>query len=245
MFDLISSEQLIALAAIFAASFMQSITGFGMAIIATPLLIISYEPKLVVIMLQFISLCSNLIFSIYLYRQANLKLVAYLTLGAFIGQAVGIVIYDSVSNDTLKLIVSVCILIFLILMKFFNAKIPETDRNSSITGFISGVLATTTGMSGPPLVMYLAYAKQDPVAIRATCILYFGIVNLTSLIGFALTGKPLETAAQNALFLLPALAAGLLLGNLAFKHVSANLFRQMIFAMLFLSCAYTIYTIVR
>lgn len=241
--DIFSSALLIPLLAIFTASFMQSITGFGLAIIATPLLIISYEPKLVVIMLQFVSLCSNAIFGIYLRKNANLKLVAYLTLGALIGQPLGLYIYDSVSNETLKLMVSAFILIFLILMRFFNAKIPETNRNSAITGFLSGFLAMTTGMSGPPLVMYLAYTKQTPSITRATCILYFGFINFTALLGFWFSGEPMALAGTNALYLLPGLAGGLIFGNLAFKHVSSGLFRQLIFAMLFLSCVYTIWTI--
>lgn len=244
MFDAFSPALLIPMFAVFIASFMQSVTGFGMAIIATPLLIISYEPKLVVIMLQFISICSNLIFGIYLYKKADLKLIGYLTLGAIIGQPLGLLVYSNVSNTTLKLFVSICILCFLILMKFFNAKIPETNRNSTITGFLSGILATTTGMSGPPLVMYLASTKQDPAALRATSIIYFAFINITALIGFSFTDQPMQVAAQNSIYLLPGLILGLILGNLAFKHVSAELFRQMIFAMLFFSCIYTIYTIV-
>lgn len=243
MSELISPELFIPLTGILAAAFMQSITGFGLAIIATPLLIITYEPKLVVVMLQFIAACSNIAFGVYLRKKADYKLVAYLTLGALVGQPLGLFIYDSVSNEKLKLLVSICIIIFLLLMKFFNAKIPETKRNSAAAGFLSGVLATTTGMSGPPLVMYLAYSKLEPSVIRATCTIYFGIVNITSLIGFAFTGEPLDVAAVNALHLLPALVLGLVLGNLAFKHVSSELFRRLIFAMLFISCAYTVYTL--
>ena len=243
MFDLFSIDLLVPLFAIFIASFMQSVTGFGLAIIATPLLIISYEAKLVVIILQFIALCSNFIQSVQLHKHINFKLVQYLTIGALIGQPLGLFVYDSVSNTTLKLIVSIAILVFLILMKFFNAKIPENNRNSIITGFLSGILATTTGMSGPPLVMYLAYTRQEPAVIRSTCVLYFLLINITALIGFYLNGQPMVFAATQAIGLLPGLAIGLILGSIAFKHVSAELFRQLIFGMLFISCAYTIFTI--
>lgn len=241
--DFFSFELLIALAAIFVASFMQSITGFGLAIIATPLLLISYDAKLVVVILQFVALCSNSIQSVQLFKNINLKLVLYLTLGALIGQPLGLFIYGSVSNATLKLIVSAAILVFLVLMRFFNARIPENNRNSAITGFLSGVLATTTGMSGPPLVMYLAYSKQEPAVIRATCVLYFCLVNITSLGGFYLTGEPMGFAFSQAVLLLPGLVLGLIAGSFAFKHVSAALFRQLIFGMLFISCFYTIFTL--
>lgn len=238
-----SPELLVPSFAVFLASFMQSITGFGMAIIATPLLIVTYEPKFVVIVLVFLSLCSNIVFSLYLLREANLKMVAYLALGAFLGQPLGLAIYGSVSNDTLKLIVSFCILLFLILMKCLHVRIPESNRNSAVTGFFSGVLITTTGMSGPPLVMYLASTRQTPAVTRATCVLYFLIVNTTSLLGFWLAGKDLHTAMTTGLSLLPGLAVGLLVGNLVFKYVSAKLFHQLLLGMLLATCLYTFYTV--
>ena len=238
-----SPELLVPSFAVFLASFMQSITGFGMAIIATPLLIVSYEPKFVVIVLIFLSLCSNIVFSLYLMRQANLKMAAYLSLGAFLGQPLGLVIYGSVSNNTLKIIVSLCILLFLIMMQFLHVKIPENNRNSAITGFFSGVLATTTGMSGPPLVMYLASTRQPPAITRATCVLYFLVINITSLLGFWLSGKNLAAATATGFSLLPGLAIGLLLGNLAFKYVSAKLFYQLLLGMLLVTCLYTFYTV--
>lgn len=222
---------------------MQSITGFGLAIIATPLLLISYDAKLVVVILQFVALFSNAIQSVQLFKSIHWKLALYLTIGALIGQPLGLLIYGNVSNTALKLIVSAAILFFLVLMRFFHAKIPENKRNSAATGFLSGILATTTGMSGPPLVMYLAYSKQEPSVIRATCVFYFFLVNVTSLGGFYLTGESMNFAFNQSLLLLPGLAAGLIAGSFAFKHVSAALFRQLIFGMLFVSCAYTIFTV--
>lgn len=237
------SELLVPIGAVFVAAFMQSITGFGMAIIATPLLIITFEPKLAVVILQFISAISNFIFSMYLHKKINFTLVWHLLIGAAAGMPLGLIVYGSVSNMTLKLLVSIFILIFLIMMRFVDIKIDENRRNGAVTGFLSGLFATTTGMSGPPLVMYLAYTKQDPHTIRATCTFYFLIVNLTSLAGFHFTGQPTDVAMQHAIHLLPGLAAGLILGNLAFKHVSPALFRQLIFIMLLASCVYTIFNI--
>lgn len=241
--DLFSSELLIPILAIWVASFMQSITGFGLAIIATPLLLISYEAKLAVVIMQCISFCSNTTQSIQLYKKVNWQLVWYLAAGTAAGAPIGVLIYDTVSNTTLKLIVSICILIFLIIMHFFHAKIAETHKNSAITGFFCGVLATTTGMSGPPLVMYLAYTKQEPAITRATCVFYFFLTNIMALTGFYLNGEPVIAAAELAFYLLPGLVLGLICGNIAFKHVSPLLFRRLIFAMLLTSCIYTIYSI--
>lgn len=243
MFDFFPWELAVPVFAIFIASFMQSITGFGLAIIATPLLLLSYEAKLAVIIMQCVAVCANLIQSIQLFRSAHWQLVLYMGIGALIGQPIGLFVYGSVSNTTLKLIVSICILLSLALMKFHNVKIPESKRNSLITGFFSGVLATTTGMNGPPLVLYLAYTNQKPIVIRATCVVYFCLSNMAALIGFALHGQPLAYAADQALYLLPGLAVGLFLGSFAFNRVSSAHFRQILFGMLFLSCIYTIYSV--
>lgn len=241
--DFFNNELIVPLFAIFMASFMQSITGFGLAIIATPLLLISYDAKLVVLILLCIGGVSNTVQFIQLHRRVNYKLVGMMIVGTLLGQPVGLFIYNLVSNMTLKLIVSICILLFIILMKCFHWRINENRRNAAVTGFLSGILSTTTSMGGPPLVLYLAYTKLQPAIIRATCICFFMTSNITALIGFYLNDAPLINAASQSVVLLPGLALGLFCGNLIFKYVSQTLFNRLIFIMLFFASLYTIYSI--
>jgi uncharacterized membrane protein YfcA len=234
------SNLLLPLFGIFIASFLQSITGFGLAIIAAPLLMISFNAKMAILIILCIAFVSNLSQSIHLHKNINFKLAGALIAGSLIGQPFGVAIYSHVSDDVLELAVSIVILLFILLMEFSKIKFAERARNSLFTGIISGVMAVTTGMAGPPLVIYLACIKLKPEIIRATCVFFFLTSNFTALSGLLMSGAPLGDAALNAFYLLPALAAGIVGGNLAFDHVSPKLFRKLIFSMLIFSCLYTI-----
>lgn len=61
--------------AVFVASFLQSITGFGLMLTASPLMMIFYDAKLTVQILIYIGLFSNFIQSIMLWRTAKYDLI--------------------------------------------------------------------------------------------------------------------------------------------------------------------------
>ena len=237
-------QHLMPMLIIFGASFVQSITGFGLIIIAAPFLLVFYDAKLTILLVQCVAFCSNLVQTPLLYKEANMKMVGWLALGTCIGLPAGIFVYHSFSNDSLKIIVSVAILAFLLITHFCHPKIHESSRNSTITGALSGIMSTTTGMGGPPLVIYFAYTNFTPRMLRATCIVFFFFGNISTLVAFIMSGVGLMPAIEEAVYLLPGLAVGLLAGHMAFSHVSAGMFRRIVFGILYLACAYTIYSVI-
>lgn len=227
---------------IFLASFIQSITGFGLVIIASPFLLLFYDAKFAILLVLLIALCSNCVQSILLYRDADKKLAFWLLAGALFGIPAGLYMYHMFPNNSLKLLVGCSILIFLLITHFLHPILRITPKNSLKTGLLSGFLYTTTGMGGPPLILYFAFAKLSPALQRATCILYFLFGNIISLLGFMLSGVNLQPAIHETITLLPALALGLLLGHKVFPYVSAAIFRRIILVMLYVACFYTIYS---
>ena len=47
------------MACVFLAAFLQSITGFGLVMVAAPLLMFFYEPKLTIVIMFFLAACGN------------------------------------------------------------------------------------------------------------------------------------------------------------------------------------------
>lgn len=241
--ELLSAQQLCPIFFVFLASFIQSLTGFGLVIVAAPFLMIFYEPKLVVLLVLVITTVSNTIQAPLLYKDAKFKVIVYLVLGALVGQPLGIFMYKSISGMAVKFFVSFCIFLFLVLLQIFKLRIKECNRNTFITGVLSGFLATTTGMAGPPLAIYLAYSTVSPQAMRATSITYFFFSNGCSIIAFYCGGISLLPAVYESVYLLPALGLGLVGGHVAFRYVPAERFRQIVFTILFISCVYTMGTV--
>lgn len=88
-------------------------------------------------------------------------------------------------------------------MQLNHKKITETTLKTGITGVLSGILTTATSMGGPPLILYLANANRDKVSMRATCIAYFAITNISAIIIFLMGNTDFTFAIEQSIYLLP------------------------------------------
>ena len=226
---------------VFAAAFLQSATGFGLVMIAAPLLMYFYDPKLVIVVVAIVACCGNVAQSLLLRRHTPFSLVGWLTLGALAGQPVGLRIYQVIPGVWLKLVVSVVILLSLTLMQAFRVHAKIRPRNSFVTGMIAGTSATTTGMSGPPLILYLSHAKLSPEEIRATACTFFAASNILALTAFYLGGVDFAPALREAPYILPGLALGVAAGYVAAGRVPAQAFRKILYVVLVAMCLHTIW----
>lgn len=232
-------------ACLFAAAFLQSATGFGLVMIASPLLMYFYDPKLVILIVALVACCGNVTQSFFLRRYTLFSLVGWLTLGALIGQPIGLRVYQAIPGAWLKLAVSVTILLSLTLMQAFHVHAAIRPRNSFVTGMIAGTMATTTGMSGPPLILYFSHARLTPEEIRATACTFFAASNLLALTSFYLGGVDFTAAVHEAVYVLPGLALGVAAGYAAAGRVPAKEFRRILFGVLIAMCLHTIWTTVQ
>ena len=228
-------------ACVFAAAFLQSATGFGLVMIASPLLMYFYDPKLVILVVAIVACCGNVAQSILLRGRTPFSLVGWLTLGALAGQPVGLRIYQLIPGVWLRLVVSVVILLSLTLMQAFHVRAKIRPRNSLITGMIAGTSATTTGMSGPPLILYLSHSKLTPEEIRATACTFFAASNILALTAFRLGGVDFAPALREAPYILPGLVLGVAAGYAAADRVPAQAFRRILYFVLVAMCLHTIW----
>ena len=108
------------------------------------------------------------------------------------------------------------------------------------TGIFSGFTSITAGMGGPPFLIYLAHSRMTVEVMRATCFVFFFLCNITSLTSYELGGLPIAPALGEFIYLLPALVLGILIGHAAFAYVPKALIRRLIFILLYITCIYTI-----
>lgn len=222
---------------------MQSATGFGLVMIASPLLMYFYDPKLVIILIVMLATVGNTTQSFILRRDADHAVVKWLIAGSIIGQPVGFLIYSGVSGTALRLIVSLLILFSLTLMKMLHLRFDIKPRNSAIAGLVAGVTTTTTGMGGPSLILYFSGADFPPATVRATSITYFFLGNFVSLITFIMGGVDLAPALFELRYLLPGLILGIAAGQALFRRIPAKMFRRALYVILVATCLHTVYEV--
>lgn len=229
------SHHLLPMFCIFLASFLQSITGFGLVITAAPLLLLFYDVKIMVPIMLLLACCGNFVQGLMYIKNVNRSLVFWLYLGVLLGQPFGFWIFDSMDSSTLKLFVNLLILLSLILMQATHRKIAEKPRNSMITGIFSGFTSITTGMGGPPFLIYLAYTDMPTKVFRATCFVFFFLCNATSLTSYLLGDFSLAPAWGEFIYLLPALGIGIIVGHLSYPYIPKKLVHRLIFLLLYLT----------
>ncbi|MCI6100829.1 MAG: sulfite exporter TauE/SafE family protein [Selenomonas sp.] len=75
---------------------------------------------------------------------------------------------------------------------------------------LSGITSATTGMGGPPVLLYLAHTKIPPERLRASCFVFFLLCNISTLVSHAIGDMSIPTILTEYIYLLPGLARNII-----------------------------------
>ncbi|GGA20366.1 sulfite exporter TauE/SafE family protein [Psychrobacillus lasiicapitis] len=209
---------------ILVASILQTSTGFGFSIMATPFLLLLFKPSEAIQINIILSLIISLALIMKVKKSIDTYLLKKLILGSIMGLPLGGLIYLTVDIKTFKLLISI-ILLLLTLMLIFNVRFKSTTDRDYIVGGISGVLTISIGMPGPPLLIYFAGTNTGKEKTRATTLAFFLFIYLISLLSqLFLTGTDMLVW-RSSLYAIPAVFIGLILGQILFKYLNQQVFK--------------------
>ena len=221
------------------SSFLQTATGFGYAIITAPLLALVLEPKETVMTTMITGLIIRLMMMKTTQNEGSFKAVSPLIIASIIGAIPGAYCMTIISNELLKLFMGFILLIFtFILWKNYRLPIKNNSLARTIAGGMSGFLATTTSVNGPPIILYYLSikAEENKSVLRGNLTRYFLLINIASIIisYFAGTLKMGELW-LSILISIPALYIGFYLGEKFFHYINATVFKQLSLCMVCIS----------
>ncbi len=236
-----TTGQLILIAvAIFAASLVQVIAGFGFALLCMPIMVISVPVEQAVVISALTSMLATTWQAVHLRQHAQVPLLKRLLLGSFLGMPIGLVILNVVSDYALQLTLGISVLVATALLAR-NINLAHVGPRMDIgLGFVAGVLNTSLGTPGPPLVFDLQARRLPAEQFRATISATFALGNIGGLTLFIADGKITRTGINAVLIALPAWAAGQAIGWPIRKHFHGERFRRMVLALLFAAGVSTI-----
>jgi hypothetical protein len=215
------------------ASFLQRLSGFGFALIATPLLAFAMPVQQAVVVLALASLPSMTVNWLELGEHADRRQVAWLIAWAVPGMPLGLVAHHTVSDRAMRLVLAATVLAAtVVLIAGWRVHTAHVRRADAIAGFVSGVLNTSTGTNGPPLVVTLTGQEVEPDRMRATLAGVFGLSGVVSIALFAVDGMVTRRTLFLAAAGLPILLAGRQVGAFAAGRISPERFRTLIYALL-------------
>lgn len=216
---------------ILTAAILQTSTGFGFSIMATPFLLLLFSPQQAMQLNIILSLVISFSLLWKVKKDIEFALLKKIMIGSIVGAPVGSLLFAIVDVSTFKLLIAV-LLIGLTIMLIKNLSIQQTNGRDYGVGFISGMFTTSIGMAGPPLLLYFASTHKKKETIRATSLAYYIFIYLISLLSQLIIEGTSKTVWLNSLYALPIVLIGLIVGQLLFRKLNQKLFLVFIYVLL-------------
>ena len=112
-------------------------------------------------------------------------------------------------------------------------------------GFFSGILVSTSGLSGPPITIFLINQKWGKLDFRNNLALYFSIIDTVTVISLFISGFITRDTLFANLFLIPSVLIGYFFGKNILPIINQQLFRQIIIVIIMTGASLTLLTTLR
>ncbi|AYJ47896.1 sulfite exporter TauE/SafE family protein [Rhodococcus sp. P1Y] len=195
--------------AIFFASCMQASIGFGMGMLAAPIVAI-VDPSLVPGTLIMLAI---LVSTLVLVREGgslDLSGASWALAGRIPGTIAGALLLVLLPERGLALMLAGVVLFGIALTSFGWIPLPR-KRNLVVAGAASGLLGTATSIGGPP--MALVWQRNTGAKLRSTMSAFFLVGSIMSLAALAVAGAVDRHTALLFVLLAPATILGYVLSR--------------------------------
>lgn len=234
---MLTATALYVFAVVLVAGVLQTITGFGFALVAAPLLTFALSPKEAVIAVLFIGILMKGFMVYKTWRDGEFSRILLVFAASVAGALPGAYVLRAVSDSALKAFIGLTLILVTLAMAADRTVVIRRHRLAQTTvGFLSGFLGATTSLNGPPLVLYMMNEGRDKTTMRADLVRYFFLGNAATLvISWFMGTVAADRLAFTAAAALPAIVLGWWLGDKIFARVDAALFRRISLAVISIS----------
>jgi len=250
-------EWILATIIVFFASILQGATGFGFAIMATPFLLLVFDSRECVQISIILSFVVSLLLIRKIIKDVDIGLLRRLIIGSVVGVPLGVLFYKFVSLDILKVTVSIVILIlsFVLMIRSFKNHKPKIEDSSDkslvcqdtisvdgttfllkktqiFVGLCAGLLTTSIGMPGIPLILYYNATNTKKETARSTALAFYIFVCIISMATQLFTVKTNLDIVASSLILIPVATVGVFVGNIIFDKINQIIFQRITYGVL-------------
>ena len=217
----------IAAAIVLLAGFVRALSGFGFALVATPLLLFVLDPKSVVVISIIINVPVGLLLLFHTRKHIDVKRTLLLCSGSIFGVPMGAYLLSSLDPSIIRLIIAILIVPFsIVLLLGHSYQFKRDSLGCGISGFFSGLLGSSTSLSGPPVVLFLLNQGLVKERFIGTVTAYFVFMGITSVGAFSYLGMVTIDLLIKVAQLLPTAILGLYIGTRILPKVNTILFRR-------------------
>jgi uncharacterized protein len=245
-FDVIPAAYLtddfaIAVAAIAIAGLIRGFSGFGSALILSPVLSLLWGPTVGVPVAVLVELAPALQLTPPALRIAHWRTVWSISIPALLLIPVGSWMLISLPAETMRRAIALLVLALVaILWSGWRYRGPRGSVPSAIVGALGGFLSGSSGIGGPPAIIYLMSGGDSPAHIRANLIGYFTVISIGLIVFFSWSGLITTDILWRAGLLIPVFVIGLMVGARLFRLATEKTFRHIAFSVLALSSTWVL-----
>ncbi|WIY52300.1 sulfite exporter TauE/SafE family protein [Devosia sp. YIM 151766] len=210
----------------------------GLGVVGVPLLALVMAPRDAAGMMLPVLLCMDAV-AIWMYRkECDWSLLRIMLPGAAIGTLAGWAFWAVVSDAVVLLMVGVVTLLFVLdailpLRKKLEG-LPPSRPWGVFWGSIAGFTSFISHTGGPPYQIYTLPRRMPPALYAGTSAFFFAIVNTSKLVPYYFLGQLNVSNLTLAAALAPVGMVGVFLGVYLVRRISARLFYQVAYWLVFL-----------
>lgn len=203
---------------LFLGAFVQRATGFGLAVIGTPL-ILMLEPRLVPAVLVMFGLLVALMMVGTYRREIRLGAVGMALVGRVPGTAIGVWLLLVAPLDVLEKFIA-AIVLSSVAVSVFKFRLPLNRLSLFVAGVVSGIFGTVSAIGGPPIALLMHRLPAD--SARANLSAFFIVSATMTLLALLLAGRIHLWHLEMAVTFIPAVV----LGNVLASRIAHRLDRH-------------------
>jgi len=220
-------------AILFMAAFVQSLSGFGSALVA-----MAFLPALIGIRAAapLFAICAiplEIILLIRFRQELSLREIWKVVLASIVGVPFGVVLLKLVSEQIALAVLGLA-LIGYSTYALMGKRLPRSDHFSLpwLAGFLAGMLGGAYNTAGPPVILYADTQDWPPERFKSNLQGFFLVTSVQILLGHYIAGNYQPDVLRWLPYAIPAILIGLLAGGLLDKRIPPLMFRRIVLVML-------------
>lgn len=203
---------------------LQGSLGLGLGFVAVPLLAI-IDPRFLPGPLIMAALVLTLLLAFREHESIQFKGIVWVLGGRVIGTSIGVQILLLVPADYLSITFAVMVIIGVVI-SLSGIRIKLNSRNLFGSGTLSGLMATTAAIGGPPLALVYQYLQGPQLRGTLSSIFVFGAI--ISLAALSVAGYFGMLELRLSILLIPGILTGFILSKFTARILDNGFIRPSI-----------------
>ena len=215
------------------AGVVRGFSGFGTALVFVPIAATVTEPIWVILMMMCFDFFGVLFLMPRAWRDGEPKDVSMLGIGALIALPFGVYLLTRMEPTLFRWLVSTLSLgMLILLMSGWRYRRALNAVATMLVGMCSGFLAGIAALPGPPVILSYMTSPRKPKVIRANTMMYLFLVDILTILVFAIKSLLVLTPLLLGLLLAVPYALGGYVGQRIFNPEKESVYRRVAYAII-------------